>query len=251
MKSRKINRCFQPLNNYNLPKQYNLIFKSKKRQLRTELPVYEKKDGPSARDYMIDQIALKSQEFRFSIKTLELATIYIDNYLNTFDIQPKFYQLLTITALSMAAKFHEIFWSNLIKLQIEQDKTIRNMYEREEYEEMEIEILTGMGFQLNHTTISDYLVTMECLTPQAEHLILCIMIHSELCKQKFLKIALAIIYVLDLKPQMKFKPSILKLGQHISNVITKYITKNKDSDNEDISQSQLTIDKKIKKRKLQ
>ncbi|CAD8124551.1 unnamed protein product [Paramecium sonneborni] len=174
--------------------------------------------GICKRDILVQWIVAQTSQFRHSIKTIELAVLYIDTYLNYFNITQEYLQLLGISAYSLASKFNETEMVTQIKLY---DSDGKNLYKNGEYDEMEEQIMKVMGFQLNYITSSDYLLAMNIeIHENIQSLLLFILLDFDIYKHSHIELALAIV-VYTQEKQIQFTEKIVALSQFIHNKILK------------------------------
>ncbi|CAD8118911.1 unnamed protein product [Paramecium sonneborni] len=168
-----------------------LSTRDKDKKFNFELPFYiGNSQGVCRRDILIQWVIEQSQQFKHSIKTLELAVIYIDTYLNFFNIRPQYLELLGISAYSIASKFNETEAIGQMKLL---NNLGKRLYDDQEYEEMEVQLLQCLEFQLNHITPSDYLIAMGVsLNESISSLIMFILMDFEIYKHSQIVLAFAI-----------------------------------------------------------
>ncbi|CAK59441.1 unnamed protein product (macronuclear) [Paramecium tetraurelia] len=165
--------------------------RDKDKKLNSQLPLYiGNSQGVCRRDILVQWVIQQSQKFEHSLKTLELAVIYIDTYLNIFNIEPEFLELLGISAYSMASKFNETEAIGQIKLKDDFGKVL---YEDQVYNEMEVQLLQSLDFQLNHVTPSDYLIEMGIsINESISSLIMFVLMDFEIYKHSQIVLAFAI-----------------------------------------------------------
>ncbi|CAD8094975.1 unnamed protein product [Paramecium primaurelia] len=165
--------------------------RDKDKKLNFELPFYiGNSQGVCRRDILIQWVISQSQYFKHSIKTLELAVIYIDTYLNFFNIGPQYLELLGISAYSLASKFNETEAIGQIKLQ---NNLSQELFDDQEYNEMEVQLLKSLEFQLNYITPSDYLIAMGISIDESiSSLIMFVLMDFEIYKHSQIVLALAI-----------------------------------------------------------
>ncbi|CAK64854.1 unnamed protein product (macronuclear) [Paramecium tetraurelia] len=174
--------------------------------------------GICRRDILVQWIVAQASQFRHSLKTIELAVIYIDSYLNYFKITQEYLQLLGISAYSLATKFNETETVSQINLY---DSNGQNLYQKGEYDEMEEQIIKVMGFQLNYITSSDYLLAMNIeINENVQSLLIFILLDFDIYKHSHIELALAIVAYLQ-EHSIQFTECILKLSKHIHNKILK------------------------------
>ncbi|CAK81346.1 unnamed protein product (macronuclear) [Paramecium tetraurelia] len=205
--------------------------------------------GICRRDILVQWIVAQSSQFRHSLKTIELAVIYIDTYLNCFNITQQYLQLLGISAYSLASKFNETEMVSQIKLY---DSDGQNLYQNGEYDEMEEQIIKVMGFQLNYITSSDYLMAMNIeINENIQSLLLFILLDVDIYKHSHIELALAIVAYSQEK-KIQFTNKILQLSQFIHNKILQAQEIEIDKEQKQDSESKIRnkqINKKITKNK--
>ncbi|CAD8123111.1 unnamed protein product [Paramecium sonneborni] len=205
--------------------------------------------GICRRDILVQWIVAQASQFGHSLKTLELAVIYIDTYLNYFKITQEYLQLLGISAYSLASKFNETNMMNQIKLY---DSKGQSLYQNRDYDEMEEQIVKVMGFQLNHITSSDYLMAMNIeINENIQSLLMFILLDFDIYKNSHIELALAIVaYTQD--KQILFTDQIIKLSQFIHHKVLRTqeveIAKQQQEDSKSKIRKQ-QINKKISKNK--
>ncbi|CAD8206528.1 unnamed protein product [Paramecium octaurelia] len=197
----------------------DLITRDKPKTFNKHNPYYSYDSvSPSRRDILIQWIIAQSSQFQQQIKTLELAVLIIDTYLNYFNISQEYLQLLGISAYSIASKFYETEISYQIKLY---DQEGQPLYKDEEYNEMEEQIVKAMGYQLNLTTSSDYLSAMNVeIDEKVQNLLMFILIDYEIYQYSHFELALAILHYLN-DARLVFSKKILIVSQLIHKKLIK------------------------------
>ncbi|CAD8110115.1 unnamed protein product [Paramecium primaurelia] len=228
----------------------DLLIREKQKPINKSNEFYlNDSQGICRRDILVQWIVAQSSRFRHSLKTIELAIIYIDTYLNFFKITQEYLQLLGISAYSLASKFNETEMVTQIKLY---DPDGQNIYQNTEYDEMEEQIIKVMGFQLNYITSSDYLLAMNIeINENIQSLLMFILLDFDIYKHSHLELALAIV-AYSQEQQIQFTDKILKLSQFIHNKILRAQEIEIDKEQNENSKCKIRnkqINKKISKNK--
>ncbi|CAD8205685.1 unnamed protein product [Paramecium pentaurelia] len=225
--------------------------RDKEKKFNFELPLYiGNSQGVCRRDILIQWVISQSQSFKHSIKTLELAVTYIDIYLNCFSIGSQYLELLGISAYSIASKFNETEAIGQIKLQ---NNSGYDLYNDQEYNEMEVQLLQSLQFQLNHITPSDYLIAMGVsINESISSLIMFVLMDFEIYKHSQIVLAFAI-YNFQQDQSNIFTDRVKSVTQLINNKIQKAqdqfnLDKNENDETKGMEQNQGTK-KKIYKRR--
>ncbi|CAD8193946.1 unnamed protein product [Paramecium pentaurelia] len=225
--------------------------RDKDKKLNFELPFYiGNSQGVCRRDILIQWVISQSQYFKHSIKTLELAVIYIDTYLNFFNIGPQYLELLGISAYSLASKFNETEAIGQIKLQ---NNLSQELFDDQEYNEMEVQLLKSLEFQLNYITPSDYLIAMGIQIDESiSSLIMFVLMDFEIYKHSQIVLALAIFNFSQDQSNM-FTDRVKSVTKLIKNKINKaqdqFNLDKTENDETGVLESNLCTKKKIYKRR--
>ncbi|CAD8101708.1 unnamed protein product [Paramecium primaurelia] len=197
----------------------DLINRDKPKALNKHNPYYSYDSSiPSRRDILIQWIITQSSQFKHSIKTLELTVLIIDTYLNYFNISTEYLQLLGISAYSIASKFYETEILSQIKLYNQESQAL---YNDEEYNEMEEQILKAMGYQLNLITSSDYLLAMNVeVDENVQNLLMFLLMDFEIYQYSHFELALAIMHYQN-DTRLVFSDKILIVSQLIHKKLIK------------------------------
>ncbi|CAD8197396.1 unnamed protein product [Paramecium pentaurelia] len=227
------------------------LFTRQKPKTLNKLNPYYQYDSSSTcrRDILIQWTVAQSSQFKHSIKTLELAVLIIDTYLNYFNITVEYLQLLGISAYSIASKFNETEIMSQIKLYNQDNQAL---YNDEEYDEMEEQILKAMGYQLNLITSSDFLLAMNVQVDEnIQNLLMFILIDFEIYQYSHFELALAIMHFQN-DSRLAFSEKILTVSQIIHKKIIKaqeiQCDKSEQEDTKSIERSP-SIHKKITKKR--
>ncbi|CAD8120464.1 unnamed protein product [Paramecium sonneborni] len=228
----------------------DLLTRDKSKTFNKHNPFYKyDSSSPCRRDILIQWIVAQSSQFKHSIKTLELAVLIIDTYLNYFNITIEYLQLLGISAYSIASKFNETEIMSQIKLYNQESQPL---YKDEEYDEMEEQILKAMSYQLNLITTSDFLVAMNVeVDENVQNLLMFILIDFEIYRYSHFELALAIMHYQN-DTRVDFSQKILNVSQLIHKKLIKaqeiQSEKIEQEDTKSMERSPL-IHKKISKKK--
>ncbi|CAD8116300.1 unnamed protein product [Paramecium sonneborni] len=228
-----------------------LFTRDKDKKFNCELSFYiGNSQGVCRRDMLIQWVISQSQQFKHTIKTLELAVLYIDTYLNFFNIGPQYLELLGICAYSIASKFNETESMGQIKLL---NNLGQGLYDDQEYDEMEVQLLQCLEYQLNHITPSDYLIAMGVsINENISSLIMFVLMDFEIYKHSQIVLAFAIFNFQQNQFNM-FTERVKYVTQLINYKITKAqnqfnLDKTENDETKGIEQNQGTK-KKIQKRR--
>ncbi|KAM3135893.1 hypothetical protein pb186bvf_012022 [Paramecium bursaria] len=228
----------------------NLFAMQSQIQYNDTLKIYQKTQGISERDQIIEWMAIKCEKFGFDLRTLELGVLYVDSYLVKTNLMKDYYELLAMTSLSLAAKFNENNFTAIIKLI---SPSGQQLYREEEYSQMEEYILHNMNFSLNLVTISDFLTEFNSRNDKTDRIVKFLLLDYDLMKYSYLELALAIVNMTKSNPSIGFKPSIQNITNKIWNKINqlsqeKEVSVVNDDDDQIQTQPQHGVSKKIKKR---
>ncbi|CAD8119258.1 unnamed protein product [Paramecium sonneborni] len=228
----------------------DLLTREKPKMFNKHNPYYQyDSQSPCRRDILIQWIVAQSSQFKHSIKTLELAVFIIDSYLNYFNITAEYLQLLGISAYSIASKFNETEIMSQIKLYNQESQPL---YNDDEYDEMEEQILKAMGYQLNLITSSDFLLAMNIQVDEnVSNLLMFILIDFEIYQYSHFELALAIMHYQN-DTRLLFQEKILTVSQLIHKKLIKaqeiQCDKSEQEDTKSVERSP-SIHKKISKKK--
>ncbi|CAK56295.1 unnamed protein product (macronuclear) [Paramecium tetraurelia] len=203
-------------------------------------------------------ISFKKNTFqhKISLKTIELAVLYIDIYLNAKNISEQKFQLLAICSFNLAAKFNQKGITQQTKIL---DSNGIGIYQDHEYDEMEIELLQAMQFQLNFITSSDYaeLIGLNLQDEKIKSYFLFILvgiqirikIDFQIYKYQHLELALAILFLSD-ENAHQLQPRILQISKVIQDSVNQYEKMyEKENQGEEQCQSNLNKSRRIKRMK--
>ncbi|CAD8138161.1 unnamed protein product [Paramecium octaurelia] len=220
-------------------KQISAIHKPKPVEVYNKLA----QDTVPKRDLLIQWLIQNTFQHKISLKTIELAVLYIDIYLNVKNISEQKFQLLAICSFNLAAKFNQKGITQQTKIL---DSNGIGIYQDHEYDEMEIELLQTMQFQLNFITSSDY-AELIGLNLQDEKVK--IKIDFQIYKYQHLELALAILFLSDGNAQ-QLQPRILQISKVIQDSVYQYekIYENQNQ-NEEQCQSNSNKSRRIKRMK--
>ncbi|CAK63062.1 unnamed protein product (macronuclear) [Paramecium tetraurelia] len=201
----------------------DLLAREKPKTFNALNPYYKyDASSPCKRDILVLWVTKLSSNLNHSIKTLELAVLIIDTYLNYFNISEDYLQLLGISAYSIAYKFNETEFMPLDSLQPKDQqngKVCKPMYMDEDYNEMEVHILRAMGYQLNLITLSDFLIALNIkIDEQVSCLIQFILMDFEIYRYSHFELALAIMHYQN-DTRLTFQAKILTVSQMLHNKI--------------------------------
>ncbi|CAD8150284.1 unnamed protein product [Paramecium pentaurelia] len=210
---------------------YLLINELNAREKPKPIAVYNKlsQDTVPKRDLLIQWliqvkciISFKKNTFqhKITLKTIELAVLYVDIFLNVKNISEQKFQLLAICSFNLAAKFNQKGMTNQIKIY---DSNGIGIYQDHEYDDMEIELLQTMQFQLNFITSSDYaeLIGLNLQDEKIKSYFLFILVDFQIYKYQHLELALAILYLSD-ESVHQLQPKIHQISKIIQEAVNQH-----------------------------
>ncbi|CAD8199354.1 unnamed protein product [Paramecium octaurelia] len=192
----------------------------------------------------------QSQSFKDSIKTLELAVIYKDTYLNCFNIGSQYLGLLGISAYSIASKFNETEAVGQIKLQ---NNLGSDLYHERNTMSSKFRYCNPQNFSCIIQQ-SDYLVAIGVSIDESIlSLIMFILMDFEICKHRRLFQHLLFSILIGLEQHFYGQGTICHLvdNNEISMAQNQFnLDKLEKDDTEGIQQNSGNIKKNIQKKRL-